>query len=174
MSEELRDFLDAALGPSSLLDEPTKSRLRDVRLCTTPETWWMFIASVSDEDPIPLQQARTLILCSYLLGDEKRGCLFAVNAVNRRQPELLFNPNQDEESGRATEHTAFLENDASLVPDELRRVLEENRDRCRFIRIRTDGEPDVYASLHAFEVKNLMMAVPIPSVVYGGLQVVAH
>ena len=173
MSEELRDLLDAWLE-SDALDESTKARLRDVRLCTTPETWWMFIASVSDEDPIPLQHARTLILCSYLLSEEKRGALFAVNSANRGEPTLLYNPNEDEETGLSTEHTAFLENDASLDPGQLRYALEENRDRCRFIRVSADGEPDVYASLHPFEVKNLMMSTPVPSIQYRGIHVVAH
>lgn len=173
MPEELRDLLDASLE-SDALNESTKARLREVRMCTTPETWWMFIASVSDEDPIPLQHARTLILCSYLLSKEKRGALFAVNSSNRREPALLFNPNEDEETGLATERTAFLQTDVSLGPEQLQLILEENRDRCRFIRICVDSEPDVYASLRPFEVKNLMMSTPVPSIVYRGIHVAAH
>jgi hypothetical protein len=173
MCDALNEHLEACLR-SPEIDPETKARLNDVKLCAREDTWWMFIASVSDEDHPALQQARVLILCGYLLSDDKRGQLFAVNSANRRQPALLFNPNQDENSCRATETTEFLQADAALGVDTLRGVLQTHRDRCRFIRVRAEAEPDVYVSLHAFRVKNLLMDEPVDAVKFNGLYVSVH
>ena len=173
MSVELNALLESSLR-SPKIDFVTKSRLEDVRLCAKRDTWWMFIASVSDTDHPVLQQARTLILCIYLLAQGKEGQLFAVNAANRGAPTVLFNPNQDEDTGRATEQIAFLGEDASLDPENLYRLLEENRIRCRFILVKAQGEPDVYISLSEFSVKNLMMDEPVPSIGFKNFFVSAH
>ena len=103
-----------------------------------------------------------------------KGQLFAVNAANRGAPTVLFNPNQDEDTGRATEQIAFLGEDASLDPENLYRLLEENRNRCRFILVKAQGEPDVYISLSEFSVKNLMMDEPVPSIGFKNFFVSAH
>ena len=173
MSEELNALLESSVR-SPEIDFVTKSRLEDVRLCSERDTWWMFIASVSDTDHPVLQQARTLILCDYLLKAGMEGQLFAVNAANRRAPTVLFNPNEDEDTGRATEHSAFLEADASLDPENLYRLLEENRNRCRFILVKAVGEPDVYISRAKFSVKNLLMEEPVQSIGFKNFFVSAH
>jgi len=172
MSGELHRLLVASLS-SSDVDESVKERLREMQACSQPDTWWMFVASVSDDDPAPLQQARTLILCEYLLKQEKTGCLFGVNATSRGSPGVLHNPDQDED-GRATERTAFIGKDARLGLADLRQALEENKRWCRFIKVVSEAEPDVYISLEPFCVKNLLLDVPVPSILFGNIHVSVH
>lgn len=173
MSRALKDLLETSFASPNVSNDD-KSRLRPVMECKTTDAWWDFVCSVSDFDAPVLQQVRTLIMSEVGLAPGKVGHLFAVNAMDRRNPDILFNPNQDEETGKATETTAFLEKDASLSPENLRRTLEANRDRCRYIKIIVPGESETYISLRSFFVKSILMKEPVPSVSFGGIHIFIH
>lgn len=165
--ETMHQLLVDALDPSSNISQADRERLASVRACDKADAWNTFVESVGDDDCAFLQAARTLILCDVYFSSEWTGALFGVNA-RRTAPDVLYNPNQDE-NGDATETSYFIERDADLTPNQLRKVLTENKARYRYIQINTRDATQIYVSLYPFVMKMLDSPDPVPSVCYDGI-----
>jgi hypothetical protein len=165
----LKSLLDDALGSDEVPDD-VKRRLRPVRQCAPETAWEDFVASVGDDDHPVLQLARTFILCETYLVPKVRATVFGVNSANRRTTDVLYNPNQNEETGKATERSCFVQRDAALSPTNIGELLESHPE-YRYVRICVSDGTEIYASLLPFLTKNLLVVDPIPSVLYEGIHV---
>tara|TARA_B110000858_G_scaffold15746_1_gene15887 strand:+ start:2211 stop:2732 length:522 start_codon:yes stop_codon:yes gene_type:complete len=165
----LNRLLDSAAASDGMPDD-VKRRLMPVQQCSPETAWEDFVASVGDDDHPTLQLARTLILCETYLVTTVQATVFGVNSADRKRTDVLYNPNQNEETGKATERSCFVRRDVALAPTNIGALLEGHPE-YRYVRICVSDGTEIYASLLPFLTKNLLVVDPIPSVLYEGIHV---
>lgn len=168
----LLDLAGAARANPTLLSDFDLARLEGILTNRTQAEEIEFIRSVGDEDRPILQVARTIVLCERHLVPGLVGSVIGVNSASRRNADVVFNPDQDDD-GISTEVSSFLFERAPLDPISVWRMLVDCSRDFRFLKVYITESTVVYLSMRPFSVKNLLLDDHVPSVEFGGFHAAA-